>query len=99
MANEHHMLIKTSGNRMITATRILLGIGIAGVIISSILVFVGLFSGINEMSEEAWGSGIIVIIGFLLLIVAFLVLAAGIILYFVGRSKEKKQKNQNIPLA
>lgn len=73
---------------------ILLTIGIVGFVSSIGVMFVGCSSMTNMDDPEHMS---IVFIGFCILMVTFLILIVGTILFSVGKSEVKKAQNQNIP--
>ena len=88
MANEQERPAKPKGSGMKTAGKVLFWMGFAGIIISLILVLVTYVA----VSQEC------LYVGILLGVVALLMAIVGAILFFMGKSQEKRQKNQNILL-
>jgi len=78
-----------------TVGAILLGIGIVGFVSSIGVMFVGCSSMTNMDDPEHMS---IVFIGFCILMVTFLILIVGTILFSVGKGEIKKAKNQNISI-
>ncbi|MFA5055378.1 MAG: hypothetical protein WC562_04290 [Dehalococcoidia bacterium] len=97
MENECEKLVDVRGRGKKTAGAILLAIGIAFLVIGIIFSVGALSSGGGEL-DRAFGmaSGFVAFSAFVL---SCLFMLIGLILYFVGRSQSKRQKNQNIPHA
>jgi divalent metal cation (Fe/Co/Zn/Cd) transporter len=93
MQNKSERATYPRGYRKKFAGIALFWVGIVCAIISMMMLGVG-FYYLNSIEDS-----VAIYTEFIMLFVAFVAIVIGGILYFVGRSQAKKQKNQNTPLA
>lgn len=92
MANEQERIAKQKRFGKKAAGVTLFWVGVVLVIITVIIFGMALYSvGIAYFAPYFWDC-------FIMLFIASLMIVAGAILYFVGRSEAKKAKNQKTPL-